>query len=60
MTSIDRPAASPLPICSPPDARVPPQFVVPFRRFLPTGGLKLAPAGRRLLAGLRPAGPVRN
>ena len=40
-----------LPICSSPDTRVPPQFVVPFRRFLPTGALKLAaPEGGFTLA----------
>jgi len=40
-----------LPICSAPDARVPPQFVVAFRRFLPTAALKLAiPEGGFTLA----------
>ena len=43
MTTIDRPANSLLPICGPPDARVPPEFVVPFRRFLPMGGILCVP-----------------
>ena len=49
--AIPAPSVPVLPICSPPDTRVPPQFVVPFRRFLPTGELKLAlPEGGFTLA----------
>ena len=58
MTTIDRRATSPLPICSPPDARVPPEFVVPFRRFLPTGGLKLAPPAGGFSLACAPMGPA--
>jgi hypothetical protein len=43
-------AAAVLPVCSPPDARAP-QFGVPFRRFLPTGALKLAPRPPGWVAG---------
>jgi hypothetical protein len=40
--AVSAPSVPVLPICSPSDTLVSPQFVVPFRRFLPAGELKLA------------------